>query len=461
MSRMIKVISPDTPDTQQQAAPANGTKSIMVAIDIPDDITQQLLNQGIEWPMGTEPTTADQMHITLACFNDEETIDRALLESVVAQTCADYNPLIGRLNGIGRFLETHKEGMHCIYLNFDCPGLSELRNELVSRLAAAGITVMNNHGFSPHMTYAYIPAAVDFPIPNSIPVMEFKVAGLSVFWRDDPPVIYLFNIPVPPELENVPPALPPAVPSNGSGITKRQLLKRFLKKVDWEEDKHPRANDGKFTSGAGGGGGRPEAKPKTRSAPDHATSELSFAGPGSGNFGHAGRPGLVGGSASDSQANKDEFNGGNPYIRYTTTPDTPMSDWGHAMFADKKEKVDHNYGKYAWYFDANSHKDVTVTVDSIKEDIKKAFLEDVERGYWVSDTNGEFQYFIDAYNEGEMPIDEFLNQFSPEDIVNSAEAYDTILANWLYQEVLESKGITAIVLPDGVIVYDESIITRI
>lgn len=80
-------------------------------------------------------------------------------------------PLTGEVNGYGRFIHTHKDGMHCIYANFDCPGLSELRNDLVRYPVDQGCNVTMDHGFTPHITLAYVPATSgEFKITGADPV---------------------------------------------------------------------------------------------------------------------------------------------------------------------------------------------------------------------------------------------------------------------------------------------------
>lgn len=158
---------------------------------------------------------------------------------------------------------------------------------------------------------------------------------------------------------------------------------------------------------------------------------------------------------------KKRFNGGNSYARRTHTENSPMSEWGHAMFADDLNKVQESYGSNVWNFDANAYGERVVDIEDIKSDIWDAFIEDVDRGYYLGDANDEFQNLISMYENGEMTKDQFLNTFSPNDIVDSAQAYDSITGTqWLYERVLEPKGLGAIITPDGAIVFDESMIKR-
>lgn len=159
---------------------------------------------------------------------------------------------------------------------------------------------------------------------------------------------------------------------------------------------------------------------------------------------------------------KQKYNNGEPYSRRTHTHDTPMSEWGHAMFADDLEKIQESYGEFIWSFDANAYGERVVSIEDIEKDIWDAFIEDVERGYYFGDSNDEFQNIIDMYKNGEMTKRQFLDTFSPKDIVDSAEAYDSIVGTqWLFERVLEFKNIGAVITPDGAIVFDESMIVRV
>lgn len=122
-----------------------------------------------------------------------------------------------------------------------------------------------------------------------------------------------------------------------------------------------------------------------------------------------------------------------------------MSSWGHAMFADSTDMLDVYGGSDPKWFSV-SEKQLT-DINILKKDILKARRETVMAG-------GLEDY--DALDD-----DEFFAMFDPQDIVMSADAYDNDeLTAWLYQKVLEPKGIPGIKTEDGAIVYDNSIMVR-
>jgi 2'-5' RNA ligase len=212
--------------TLKKAAKEENTGA-MVAIDVPDEISEKLINSNIDWPEGSEILPSDEIHITLAFFGEAKELDygKQNIEDVVEAFVKKHQPITGRINGIGRFLESHKSGMNCIYANFDSPDLPDLRQELVEALNMGECHVEDNHGFTPHITLAYIPEDAKTPDTSKVEVLEFEVKGISVFWNEDEPMMYPF-----------------------SG--------EELNKSDFQEDQHPRKDDGKFAPKGSGGAGQ-------------------------------------------------------------------------------------------------------------------------------------------------------------------------------------------------------------
>lgn len=217
-------------------------KGIMVAVDIPDDISRKLTNIEISWPEGSEVLPAKEMHVTLALFEDETIVEKEKLKAIVGAVANKFGPMEGKLNGIGRFLETHKEGMGCVYLNFDCPGITEFRQALVEQLDLAGYVTKKNHGFTPHMTLAYVPLGWEINDTSNINVLNFPVMGASVFYQAEEPVMVPFG--------------------------------NSLGKAEWAENEHPRAADGRFGSKAGDHG----AKQQSKATPAKKLREIKLQG---------------------------------------------------------------------------------------------------------------------------------------------------------------------------------------
>lgn len=210
--------------------------------------------------------------------------------------------------------------------------------------------------------------------------------------------------------------------------------------------------------------------------PGKAFVPMCQGGEGSGNFGHAGRPGEVGGSGpgggsitvgskqisvSEDQYIKDayrestgkdlEFDGSNGIdVRYYGDKD-PMSEYGHAMFvnADKEHRVS-GYGDTRYAYDRSTGTDI--------EDTKAEFIEkwdeDRESGLIPqSDVGADFN---------DISGEEMWSSVNPDDIVDSAGFWDEgKLMQWYYERIAEPNGIGAVNTNDGSIVWDADLIKKV
>jgi hypothetical protein len=149
---------------------------------------------------------------------------------------------------------------------------------------------------------------------------------------------------------------------------------------------------------------------------------------------------------------ENKFNGGLPYFRYTQGDKSPMSQWGHAMFADRQDKVSEHfsYGTNAWTFTPGKSGGKTVSIESLRnETIDK--LKRID-----SDKYPEIAELLREYTPQQIADD-----FNPIDIVTGAAAYDNgDTMTWFYKEILEPHGIGAVITKDGAIVFDRDMIRR-
>lgn len=136
------------------------------------------------------------------------------------------------------------------------------------------------------------------------------------------------------------------------------------------------------------------------------------------------------------------------YYRFTKR-NKPLSDWGHAMFATDRTKVE-GYGPHGWTFDDSK----AVYVGDLKEDIINAWNEDREKGFSGYFGSGLTKQAEEYWKEIEG--EEIYEQFNPKDIVNSAEAWDSDLVQWIWERILEPRGIMAVTTRDGAVVFDEN-----
>jgi hypothetical protein len=120
--RIIKAVEATLPEQHTGA---------MVALYLPDetvDILAAYIN-GKDWPEGAVLQQPYDLHLTLAYLGETDDMEGGLnrdqLSLLVDQFAAGHAPISGSINGVGRFLDTHKDGQHCIYATLMrrvCPG---------------------------------------------------------------------------------------------------------------------------------------------------------------------------------------------------------------------------------------------------------------------------------------------------------------------------------------------------
>lgn len=136
--------------------------------------------------------------------------------------------------------------------------------------------------------------------------------------------------------------------------------------------------------------------------------------------------------------------------RYTNR-ESPMSDFGHAMFADD-EYSSEMYGRegtYRYTVDQNNLRDISDFYGEIAQKITEQY------------ENGTLPLEIDSIIEGGTSADDIARSFNPDDIVMSADAWDNgDLTQWFYENIAEPNDIYGFKTNDGAIVFDENMIAR-
>lgn len=116
---------------------------------------------------------ASELHVTLAYLpafpaGDASAYTR-LRTAVAVWALLGCAPLPATLGGVGRFAGSADEG-DAFHLTADVPGLPAIRETLVKLLAAQGFEVSTAHGFSPHVTLAYLAPEAPSPLDRVDPV---------------------------------------------------------------------------------------------------------------------------------------------------------------------------------------------------------------------------------------------------------------------------------------------------
>ncbi|SCL15071.1 2'-5' RNA ligase family protein [Micromonospora inyonensis] len=156
-----------------EAAPPVPGGSCMVCLDLADDVAA-----GLAVPGGLP---AAELHVTLAYLGKALTdAQRDQVAAITGEVAAAHPPLTGQVGGLGQF-PPGDDGVP-VWSPVDVPGLAELRHDLVARLAAAGLPVSGDRGFTPHMTLTYL-ADGDTP-PAPVPPTTVRFDALT--WTHGP-----------------------------------------------------------------------------------------------------------------------------------------------------------------------------------------------------------------------------------------------------------------------------------
>lgn len=136
----------------------------------------------------------------------------------------------------------------------------------------------------------------------------------------------------------------------------------------------------------------------------------------------------------------------------------PMSDWGHAMFADEGVNAyfpDDIYeleksNRHAFFVEKNQ----LTAFDDVKDIISQTW-EDDRRKEILSDY---------GFSEEQMKLkkEELLELFNPSDIVDDALGFDSLeFTTWFKERIAEEYNIDGIKTNDGAIVFNKNIIHEI
>ena len=162
-----------------ESAPAHHEDGVMVALMVPSDVAKKIAVPGGEKP--------EALHCTLAYLGKAADLgpDKIRAAAQIVQKAASEHPaMTGVIAGTGRFNATESsDGKDVIVAHPDIPTLPEMRHALVSKLDEAGIPVKKNHGFTPHITLAYVDENADSPVkrvdttPIAFPHITLALGG--------------------------------------------------------------------------------------------------------------------------------------------------------------------------------------------------------------------------------------------------------------------------------------------
>lgn len=155
-----------------------------IAIEGPDAVREQLAKAhslGLYVACWLDPDAAEEiaiaggappetLHVTLAYLGELEDLATWVPGDAVAaaaRAAARTAPLDAVLPGLGVFKGRDSD---VLYASVDSPGLTELRERLVDALRSEAIEPVQEHGFTPHVTLAYLPAGTMVDVAAWAPV---------------------------------------------------------------------------------------------------------------------------------------------------------------------------------------------------------------------------------------------------------------------------------------------------
>jgi 2'-5' RNA ligase len=135
---------------------------VMVALYPTPELAQQIAGiPGVSTP-------AEELHVTLAYCGDVGGLTDAQISAAIlsAQQISGWTkPLSGILGGLGRFNASDSSDAKDVMVALvDVPELEDLQDDLSDRMKELGAVCSENHGFTPHMTLAYIDTGKRSPI---------------------------------------------------------------------------------------------------------------------------------------------------------------------------------------------------------------------------------------------------------------------------------------------------------
>lgn len=135
---------------------------VMVAFYL-DDTAANILTNAAQEAGVKSIIPAGEMHMTLAFLGDSAALQdnkEAIMQAVGDFAAGEFS-IRGVVSGVGRFVNSGNTD--ALYASFDAPDLPDFRQRLIETLEAAGIVMDGEHGFTPHITLAYLPKEAPMP----------------------------------------------------------------------------------------------------------------------------------------------------------------------------------------------------------------------------------------------------------------------------------------------------------
>ena len=171
-------LSTFTCDSWQTGVQDNPHNGVMIALMVPPEVGAQLI---ADVP---NPLPLEELHLTLGYLGkvDEQRLGPEYLRLLLLDFAMCWGELDGVINGVGRFNQGDGD-TEAFYASYDCSDLPQFRHALTEFLSYNGVQIHTEHGFTPHITLAYIPTNAPNPIDN-LPPIKLEFEGVTLGWGD-------------------------------------------------------------------------------------------------------------------------------------------------------------------------------------------------------------------------------------------------------------------------------------
>ena len=189
---MAEIVEADQLDTDENLETGQDQENtpvhtgVMVAFYLePEEAAKLALPEG-SLGAGDQASAPEDLHITLAYFGDinnhpQQTKLTMLYNLKWFAEC--FRPVSGKVSGYALFDSPEGEPKPFVAL-FDSPGLESFRNTLKMNMQSEGIYPAANHGFTPHITLAYLADGTKLP-DAQIPALDLDFESISLCWGEE------------------------------------------------------------------------------------------------------------------------------------------------------------------------------------------------------------------------------------------------------------------------------------
>lgn len=138
---------------------------VMVALFPPPDVARKIAVRESGEPV-------EDLHMTLAYYGGADGLTSAQIATIVRTVemlSMEHGPVMATLGGIGRFAASEtSDGQDVFYASVDSPVVESLRRSLC--MADYRVAPVRSHGFTPHISLAYIDPDDELPVTKWMPL---------------------------------------------------------------------------------------------------------------------------------------------------------------------------------------------------------------------------------------------------------------------------------------------------